>query len=560
MISQAFRGKLAVAAVAWSMLVLAAFAAAQETGKPRILPDFGVILTDDGVLSFTDMDPMRSEAALRTMIRSLRESPVKTLVYEVAAGSQVMFYPTKVGSRWGWRKTGMEADPAWQKRMPINRAAAQNELDAVRTAGRAAKELGLYFMPGYRINDAHFAHDPLGNVLTGEFWVRHHERLALGSSPVPGDALYQHLFDFSHAEVRAQCRAVVFELIERYADIMDGIQLDFMRHPVFFPAGTGPARAALLTEMVASIRQRLDDAGRRGARTFALSVRVPPTLATCRQAGVAIDEWLVRRLVDIVIPSPSITLSHDMPVDEFVALAKPVGVKIFPALFPRTQFHWPVVRTPSAQSYVGATGRDVTEGQVRGAVVNYLSLGAAGFELYNFNLPPQNVAAAAFQALSRPRAGERIYAITPAYWSERESLFEYRKQIPARLAAAMPCRLTIMLGEDLSRTPAKSDHFAALRLGISGLGKTRPEFVITINDTLLHKGPGEKFLTPIQGRPSRPSRLHPPNAQLYLQIPLTDRRIFRLGRNELTIQLKPDAAAREAQIVEAQIILQDILR
>ena len=73
-------------------LYLALFLAASITGiiaaeeSSRRGPDFGVILTDDGVLSFTDLDPQRSEAALQSMIRSLQGSPVRTLVYEVAAG------------------------------------------------------------------------------------------------------------------------------------------------------------------------------------------------------------------------------------------------------------------------------------------------------------------------------------------------------------------------------------------------------------------------------------------------------------------------------------------
>ena len=520
----------------------------------RRVPDFGVILTDDGVLSFTDLHPQRSDAALRSMIRSLQGSPVKTLVYEVAAGSQVMFYPTKVGSVWGWRQADAETDPAWIKRIPINRAAATNGLDAVRTAGSEAKAMGLYFMPGYRINDAHFAHDPQRNVLTGEFWVNNHSRLALGSSPIPGDALYQHLFDFTHDEVRAQCRAVIGEITERYADIMDGLQLDFMRHPVFFPAGTGSARAHLLTEMLANLRGQLDAAGRRVGRFLALSVRVPPTLATCEAVGVDIRTWMKRRLVDVVIPSPSITLSHDLPIDDFVALGRTSGARIFPALFPRTQFHWPMHESPTEASYRGTTGRDVSEAQVRGAVLNYRWMGAAGFELYNFNLPPEHIARGAFRALEEPRGAERAYAITPAYWAEREATFEYRKQIPAPLLSPAATRLSIVIGEDLANVKG---GFAALRLGLHGIRPANQRWMIAVNGARIYTGNGDGLITRVEGRESRPSRLHPPPTQWYLQLALVDRSRFNKGRNEIAVQLESVRPHEKIQIVEAQVVVRD---
>ena len=44
------------------------------------------------------------------------------------------------------------------------------------------------------------------------------------------------------------------EIIERYADLMDGVQLDFMRQPFLFPPGTGEARRDLMTEFIAQVR------------------------------------------------------------------------------------------------------------------------------------------------------------------------------------------------------------------------------------------------------------------------------------------------------------------
>lgn len=518
----------------------------------RTLPDFGVILTDDGVKSFTDLDPLRSEAALRAMIRSLHGSPVNTLVYEVAAGSQVMFYPTRVGSVWGWRSAAGESEEAWKTRMPINRAAVQNGLDAVRIAGTEAKAMGLYFMPGYRMNDAHFARNPMSNVLTGEFWIRNHERLTFGMSPVPGENNYGALFDFSHAEVREQCRAVIFEIIDRYADLMDGIQLDFMRHPLFFPPGTAEDRAQLMTELLISVRHKLDEVAKREGRSFALSIRVPAALATCRRAGLDVPTWVEQGLVDVIIPAPSISLSHDMPLEDFVALAKPHGVKIAPALFPRTHFHWRFRESPLPGDYEGMALRNASEAQIRGAVRNYRLLGASGIEFYNFNLPPEKVGEGAFHAVANPAHGDRIYEITQAYWPEREGIFEYRKQIPVTLVPGKGANLGIFTAEDWSALDLQRSY-AALRLGLRGPARESSRLEIRLNGIEIFHDSITRFTTEIGGR-AQPSRLQAPAAQAYFQLRLTEVRFLQPGRNDLTVSLDTHDAM-PLEIVEAQIAI-----
>jgi len=529
-------------------------------GEPAApaLPDFGLILTDDGGFSFTDKDPRRSEENLRAMIQSLKGTPVKTLVYEVAAGSQVMFYPTKVGSVWGWRAVAGEKEEAWIKRMPIHRAAAANGLDAVRTAGKEAKDMGLYFMPGYRMNDGHFAKNPAENVLTGEFWMNNRERCTLGVSPIAGHDEYAALFDFSHQAVREHSLAVIREVIDRYCDIMDGIQLDFMRHPLFFPPGTAQDRAHLMTELLTSVRAGLDDAGKREGRFLVLSVRAPATLATCRGAGLEVERWIADGLVNLIIPSPSITLSHDMPVDEWVTLARVRGVKIHPGILPRTQFHWPFVEAPTAASYGIAANENVGGPLVRGTVRNFLAMGASGFEMYNYNLPAKaEFARATLEALADPWRGDRVYAITPSYWREREPIFEYPRALPAVLPEASPVDLPIFLGEELPKADRQKELPVALRLGFRGLKPSKAGIVIKINDRKIYEGPVAGIATPTCGRGSQPSRLQPPVADCYLQIPIADSGLFRMGRNKLTLILQGPDSGHSVQVVEAGVAVFD---
>lgn len=515
------------------------------------------MLNEDGGQSFTNIDPKRSEAALRTKIRSLEGTAVRTLIYQVVAGSEIALYPTKVGSAWGWRKAPGESEPPWDKQMPFLRAAAANGLDAGRIAGEEARAMGLRFMPGYRMNDAHFSSKPFDHPATGRFWIENHERFKIGSAPSERMHFIANLLDYSHAEVRAHRLAIVREIIERYADLMDGVQLDFMRQPFLFPPGTGAARQDLMTEFISNVRTKLDEAGSRHGRFLCLSVRVPPTLQGCRWAGLDVKAWLQRRLVNVLVLSPSMTLAHDMPVDEFVALAKPACAKVFPAVFRQTPFLWPFTPTPTAGSYRRSPSRVVTTAQVRGAALNYLPMGAAGFELYNFNLPPAAFTLDAIAALAKPREGERIYAITQAYASDREDLVEYRKQIPVALASASPTELTLIVGENLSERDLRKQSHAALRLGLHGLGKQQPDLRIEINGHPIHDGPLAKIATPVSGRESQPSKLNPPRVETYVQTRVTDGAVFRAGRNQLTLRVTALDSRAKVQVVEAQLAVRD---
>ena len=528
---------------------------AAPAGAPRRGPDFGLMLNDDGGLSFMDSDPRRVEAGLRRMIRSLEGTGVKTLIYQVVAGSETMLYPTTVGSAWGWRNAPGESAPPWNVRMPFLRAAVANRLDAGRIAAEEAKSMGMYFMPAYRMNDAHFSSKPFDHPVTGRFWIENHERLRIGQSPFARLPFYANLLDFTHQEVRDHRLAIIREIVGRYADIMDGLQLDFMRHPFFFPPGTGESRQSLMTELMLEVRQLLDAAGKRQGRFLALSVRIPPTLRGCQEAGLDVRTWLQRRLVDVLVLSPSMILTHDMPLDEFVGLVRPAGARVYAAIFRHTTHTWPYTFEPTPDSYLHTAARIPSSSlpaQVRGAALSYRGMNADGFELYNFNLPAAPSALEVMAALAEPQKGMRVYAITPAYASDRENLVEYRKQIPVSLSPGAPAELTIIVGEKQSGRDLPAISRAALRLGVRNIDDLKANLVIELNGRSIHDGPMEPIAHRIVEPKARPSRIEPPRAEYYLQIRVSDRRLVQEGRNRLTLRLRaPSQSAVE--VVEVQM-------
>lgn len=511
-------------------------------------PDFGLMLNDDGDLSFTGRTPAKSIANLQAMVDSLAGTPVKTFMYSVGAGSDVLYYPTKVASVYGWRRTKYDDDKRWAGRNAKIRAGIAAGVDPILVAGESAKRLGLFFVPSYRMNDSHFMSDPFEYPLTGEFWLRHHTTLTLGTSPIPGQANYSRLLDFSHEAVRSHRRDVVFEIINRYADVMDGVELDFNRVQVLFPPGKAKAGRTLVTDLITQVRGRLDAVGTRRGRRYYLFVRVPPALRNCLWAGLDVEEWMKRRLVDVVIPAQLMTLAHDMPVDEFVALAKPAGCKVFPAIYPRASWSWPFSDKHAPASYAGPVGRGASAELVRGAASDYWAMGAAGFQLYNFNLPPTDTYYRIMRDLARPEAVSRmsrVYAITPAYYLDHEDTYQYRKQVPAEAAPGSPAALTLMVGDGLAKMQPAPDY-CALRVGLRD-AKSEHRATIEFNGHAIHTGPMGDKLVAISGPTSRRRRAHPEPPTAYLQMPITDLGIVRQGTNELLI-VATDAKLNIAEV------------
>lgn len=392
-----------------------------------------VLFNDDGDFTFVGETKEAWRENLSRMLAPLPAVPATGLVYSLGTGTDVLLYPSQAGSPWGWR--GNEV-PARLKHIRNFPRAVQSGIDGVRWAAEDAKALGLGFVPAFRLNDAHYTAGT-SPYLEGEFWAKNRERLTFGTPPFRVGKLsgYRELLDFSHAEVREHRLAVIREAITRYAGVMDGFLLDFMRHPVFFTPETAEEKAPLMTEFVAEVRKALDAAGPADGRRLPLLVRVPPTVHNARKSGLDVAAWMRRGLVQIVLPSQSMTLAQDTDLAEFKHAAAGTDVKIFASIYQRSAYTFAFgQRAPVAADYAG---RAATSALLRGAAINYRAMGAEGFELYNFNLPirPEQAAGLAAFAHSREdfRAAERTYAITPAYFVDYLDAFEPPKQLPHKL-------------------------------------------------------------------------------------------------------------------------------
>ena len=181
-------------------------------------------------------------------------------------------------------------------------------------AGRDAMQLtldfchehDLEFVWTYRLNDIHavFEIEQLAR------FKKQNPHLLLGS-PRDGDAFpgsdqrrYWTALNFAYKEVRQRRLDVIADVLSRYD--VDGIDLDFMRHPIFFELtmlgrSATPEELGIMNGFVRQVRKLILEVSQKRGRPMLLSVRIPETVRLAHRIGLDIERWLKYGLVDIVV-------------------------------------------------------------------------------------------------------------------------------------------------------------------------------------------------------------------------------------------------------------------
>ena len=350
-----------------------------------------------------------------------------------------------------------------------------------------------------------------------------------------------------------------FEAIERNRDLIDGFELDFNRFQVFFPKGKAAEGAPKITEMVRQVRARLDQVARQQRRPLYLFVRIPPSLADSRFAGLEVETWIREGLVDVVSPAQIMTLAGDMPIRDLLELGRLHGVKVYPTLYPRTSWRLPFPETTSANRYQGAQiSREATLDEIRAAAANYFAMQVDRFYLFNFynafgsTRPHSDSLYRVFRDLARPenlRGQPKVYVVTKSYYNDGPGSYAYGKQLPSRLARPTPLVLTLPIAEDPadSAFPLKQ---CELRLGLKGV-VANTSMVVTLNGKEVLSG-----AVPLRNAWSTREILgtvpkQKDAAELYVHLPIGSQTMVRKGNNTITVALQDPS--KEAVLTDCEL-------
>ncbi|HWL07537.1 MAG TPA: hypothetical protein VNQ76_03965 [Planctomicrobium sp.] len=139
--------------------------------------------------------------------------------------------------------------------------------------------------------------------------------------------------DFTRLEIRDLAVKYVEEVCRNYN--VDGIEIDFFRHPVFFKraAQTGTPcndeERRLMTEMIRRVRTVTEVEGQKRNRPILFGVRIPDSVAYCRDIGLDVEAWLRDDLVDLLAVSGYFQLNN---WETSVALGRKYSVPVYPSL------------------------------------------------------------------------------------------------------------------------------------------------------------------------------------------------------------------------------------
>jgi len=530
--------------------VFAASLAWSADASAQALPDFGVIQNHDSDVLYGFLNPTLNTNYINNLLTHMNNGAIGTQMFSVGLGSDILHYPTQAGSNIGWRTTPLDNDPLWASRVNFGTSWVAQNYDPIRAAGNAVKAMGDYFIPSYRMNDDHFVTDPLNLPITGEFWINNQDK-TIGSSPVAGYN-YSNLLDFSYQAVRDYRMGIINESIDRYTDIMDGYELDFNRVQILFTnAAEAAANAHHVTDMVRQVRQKLDLVETQTGRQQYLFVRVPPAMANNAWSGLDVGTWISEGIVDVVLPSSLQTLTHDMPIDEFSTIAQSSGshTKVVPSLYPRAQHNsWKFVARPDANTYQGTPQYQVADADLhRGALSNYRYLGADTFQMYNYGPPWIDVWHEVADDMRNPQptlGKDRVFAVTPGYFNDRENTYEYAKQLPSTLTPLQTREYELLIGDDIERMIRERPDDVILRFGLNNAAETRL-LTVWINGTQIHAGSlADGYYTTNAG-------LRGTGPQAYFHVTVGDLLMLEQGHN--TIRVRYGNITGNVQITDLQL-------
>ena len=235
--------------------------------------------------------------------------------------------------------------------------------DVITAVLQRAQEHHLETFITFRMNDLHSTSLDQSPLTYSDFWKNHPEYWI-------GEKIGWHsegAFDFAHSEVRAYITGIIAEQLDKYGHLIDGFDLDFMRFIVYFKTDEGIKNAPLMTELVRTVKQKIDETSNRTGRNILLSVRVPVDVDFCLWKGLDIKEWVRSGLVDMITIGVHWCGHPSMPVAKF---RRDLG-----------NDRVPVLTTIDDGGY---RPREVySHGQRRGMAAHAYAQGAAGIYLFN---------------------------------------------------------------------------------------------------------------------------------------------------------------------------------
>ena len=258
-----------------------------------------------------------------------------------------------------------------------------------------------------------------------------------------------------------QVRRRAFELIEEVCENydVDGIELDWNRHNVYFPENRRGEAATtehveMLNDFMRQVRKMAQRVGAKRGRAICLMVRVLDALELDLHLGLDVETWVREKLIDILAPGDYRQFTD---WKQCIELGHEYAVQVYPCIS-ATKIH-------GRAKYIGKGGRDELQFW-RGDAMNIWEAGADGISIFNGS-PIHVPLWREIGDWGTLRKLDKIYGSSHGSnnadaWFGKGTTEKY-EQFPTELKAGKTSKRPFYIAEDVSSADLK------LRLRLAGL-------------------------------------------------------------------------------------------
>ena len=451
-----------------------------ETRKQRV-----IFNGDSAVL----MHPGAStvEGFLAPRLEALPGTPVTTISWSILAGDAPS-YDSRIQPIYG---DAQQSDrPDYMNPYAANlKTLVEAGTCPLKIVTDFAHEHGMEAFASLRMNDVH---DSFVEGHLSRWKLDHREFLvstrglqtAIAEPAFPGSPvanLYSTALDFTHQVVRDRKFEIIEEVCLRYD--LDGVELDFIRHPVLFKSifegeAVTPEQVSLMTAFIRRVRQRMGEIGQERGRPLLLAVRTPDDLELSLGIGLDLEAWMREGLVDMLFLGGGYA-HFSLPVAKMAKAAHAYDVPLYPC-----------INNPG--QLMDGRGIEMT----RALATKWYAAGADGIYFWNLTAPWEQIrdeaqwralrkrVYACLDGIDDPKAlegTEKIYSAAEKVWFPY-AFISSQGDLPASLEPGGQARVSIVIGDDVPRLEKEGRlESAELTLELEGDLPQLDQLVLSLN-------------------------------------------------------------------------------
>lgn len=405
-----------------------------------------VIFNNDGCdcLYFPTNRAVTAENFLALRTTPLAGSQVGAIAYcTISSGFSFFTHATRAGVVLERQGAAHGMQPAFRN---VARELIDGGTDCLKANADFARAHGMEVFWSMRMNDTHdAAHRPeKPYLLFPPLKVAHPDWLV--GEPVKRTPVGRwSSVDYARPEIRDLAFRFIEEVCRDYD--VDGVELDYFRHPCFFRSVAMGGRASaeecgLITDFMRRVRAMTEGVGLKRGRPILVSVRVPDSEEYDLGLGLDVGRWLSEGLVDVLITTCYFRLN---PWEYSVGWGHRHGVPVYACLSDSRVQGETRFRRSSPQAY-------------RGEAMNAWAAGVDGIHVFNLFRPESPVFREVGDvAVLRPM--EKLYFVTvrdgkPGSYLKggeaHQALPVLVPRQPRAITARAPMKTQVFVGEDFS--------------------------------------------------------------------------------------------------------------